>query len=129
MRCAIRRLVSRGKSLDRPPAVRDSEAIQATTPLEAWDHPLPQASKTSGQKVEPRAATMDAVSWKARLRVSTSCKNISHRRGGRGEVGGAEQRRDREISRRQRGRTRLWGPRRQRGGDRQQSGKRAREGS
>ena len=32
MRCAVRRLVSRGKSVDRPRAVRDSEAIQATTP-------------------------------------------------------------------------------------------------
>ena len=51
----IQRLVSRGKPVDKPRAVRDSEAIQATTPGKAWDHPLPQASKTSGQKVAPTA--------------------------------------------------------------------------
>ena len=38
------------------------------------DHPLPHASKMSGQKVAPRAATWDAVSWKVRLRVTTSWK-------------------------------------------------------
>ena len=54
--------------------MRDSEAIHVTTPRKAWDHPPPQASKTSGQKVAPRSATNDAVSWKARFRVSTSWK-------------------------------------------------------
>ena len=34
----------------------------------------PQASKTSGQKVAPRSATREAVSWNARLRCSTSWK-------------------------------------------------------
>ena len=65
MRCTIRRLVSRGTSV---------EAIQAKTSLKAWDHPHPQESKTSGQKVAPRSATIEPVSWKARLRASTSWK-------------------------------------------------------
>ena len=34
----------------------------------------PQASKTSEQKVAPRSATREAVSWKERFRVSTSWK-------------------------------------------------------
>ena len=62
MRCAILVLVSRGKPTETPSEARDSE------------DPLPHASKTSRQKVAPRAATWDAVSWKARLRVSTSWK-------------------------------------------------------
>ena len=41
MRWAIQRLVSRGKSEERPRAVRDSEAIQDTTAQKAWDQPLP----------------------------------------------------------------------------------------
>ena len=40
MRWAIRRLVSRGKSQERPWAVRDSETIQDTTAQKAWDQPL-----------------------------------------------------------------------------------------
>ena len=41
---------------------------------QGWDHPPPQASTTSGQKVAPRSATREAVSKKARLRCSTSWK-------------------------------------------------------
>ena len=44
-------MVSRGVSRDTPRKVRDSVEIQATSPQRAWDHPLPHASKTSGQKV------------------------------------------------------------------------------
>ena len=40
MRCAILRLVSVGDPAVGPRAVRDSEAIQATTLRRAWDHPL-----------------------------------------------------------------------------------------
>ena len=74
MRCAILRLESVEEAVARPRAVRDSEAIQATTLRKAWDHPPPQASKTSRQKVAPRSATSEAVSWKARFRLSTSWK-------------------------------------------------------
>ena len=41
MRWAIRRLVSRGKSVKKPRAVRDSEAIQDTIARKSWDQPLP----------------------------------------------------------------------------------------
>ena len=57
----------------------------------AWDHPPLPASKTSEQKVAPRSATSEAVSWKARLRASTSwntstTEGVARRGGRRGAV-------------------------------------------
>ena len=68
MRCAILRLMSVGDPAVGPRAMRDDAPKSLGPPL------LPQASKTSGQKVAPRSATREAVSWKARFRVSTSWK-------------------------------------------------------
>ena len=57
MRCAILRLTSRGVSPAKPRRARDSVETHAMTSRRAGDHPPPQASKTSGRKVAPKAAT------------------------------------------------------------------------
>ena len=72
MRCAILRLMSLGLLPAEPHMARDSVETHAIVSRKAEDHPPPQASKTSGRKEAPRAATCAAVFWKEFLRGSTS---------------------------------------------------------
>ena len=72
MRCAISRLTSLGVLPAEPHMARDSVETHATVSHKAEDHPPPQASKTSGRKDAPIAATCAAVFWKEFLRDSTS---------------------------------------------------------
>ena len=71
MRCAILRLMSLGLLSAEPHMARDSVETHAMVSHKAEDHPPPQASKTSGRKEAPRAATCAAVFWKEFLRDST----------------------------------------------------------
>ena len=100
MCCAILRLVSRGRSVDKPRTVRDSEAIQATTQPEGLGPPSPaglQDERAEGGSTLSHQRNSILQGALARFHLM---ENISHRGGGRGEVRGTEQRRDREIPRR-----------------------------
>ena len=63
MRCAILRLMSLGLLPAKPHMARDLVETHAMVSRKAEDHPPPQASKTSGRKEAPRAATCAAVFW------------------------------------------------------------------
>ena len=67
MRCAILRLVSRGEPTEAPREARDPEEIPPS-PARLQDERA-EGGSTRGQS--------DAVSWKARLRVSTSWKTTA----------------------------------------------------
>ena len=64
--------MSLGVPLAKPRMERDSVETHAMVSRRAWDHPPPQASKTSGRKEAPKDATCAAVFWKEFLRDSTS---------------------------------------------------------
>ena len=96
MRCAILRLTSLGVLPAEPHMARDSVETHATVPREAEDHPPPQASKTSGRKEAPRAATCAAVLEGVLARLDF-VKHIGYGGVGSGEEGGAEDGGNREI--------------------------------
>ena len=97
--------MSRGKSAARPRAVRDSEAIQATTARKAWDQPLPPPSlslspaslQDKRDKGGPTFGNRGCAALAGTLARLNLVKNICNRRRSRRKVGGPEQRRDREV--------------------------------
>ena len=103
MRCAILRLMSMGEPATGPRAMRDSEAIQATTLRRAWGPtpspppPPPQASKTSGQKVAPTLSNKGSRVLESTLPGLHFVEDIGNRWGSRRQVRGAKQRRDGEV--------------------------------
>ena len=102
MRCAILRLMSMGEPATGPRAMRDSEAIQATTLRRAWDHsPLPSPASLQDKRAKggPTLSNQGSRVLESALPGLHFVEDIGNRWGRRREVRGAKQRRNGEVPR------------------------------